>query len=200
MAVLSLLVPRVTPPGGLTAFDFLLIASLPIGAFLAGRRHYSGVAFLVYGALGTVVFVPGLLANGRLGLGYVYGRSSPAADVAGWAIGTLCMAVFCRLAGRAGQQAAAQLRQPASDDETNAATSGNDSSKVQDRPWQARPRTALLLACSIPVLLGLICFGPSWAEGSVFAVPVILTVLLGVPQFCSLRQKTRASRGWSRVI
>jgi hypothetical protein len=176
VALVSLSVPRVTPPGGLTGIDFVLIASLPVGAFFAGRRHYSGVAFLVYGGLGTLVFVPGFLANSRLGLGYLYGQSSPATDVILWAVGTLCMAVFCRLAGRAGQQTAADVGQPARDDETNAATGANDSKT----PWQARPGTAVLLACSIPVLLGLICFGPSWTEVLILAVPAVVVVLLAV--------------------
>jgi hypothetical protein len=38
---LTLTAPRVTPPGGLGGFDFLLMCGLPIGAFVAGKRWYS---------------------------------------------------------------------------------------------------------------------------------------------------------------
>ena len=68
IAALSLATPHVTPPGGLTGIDLLLILSLPVGAFLAGRRRFSGLAFFVYGCLGTLVFVPAYLSDGNLGL------------------------------------------------------------------------------------------------------------------------------------
>jgi hypothetical protein len=104
VAFFSLSIPRITPPGGLTSFDFLLMASLPIAAFYGGRRSYSGSAYLIYGGLGMLIFVPGFLSNGRLGLGYAFGVSSPAKDITFWVIGTLGMVLLCRLFGQVGHK------------------------------------------------------------------------------------------------
>jgi hypothetical protein len=100
----TLLAPRVTPPGGLVGVDYVLMCSLPFGAFFAGRRWYNGPVFLFYGMLGMLAFVPGFLADGRLGLKYEYGNSTPIDDVIAWTIGTLGVAIICRMTGWAAHE------------------------------------------------------------------------------------------------
>lgn len=97
---LTLSAQRITPPGGLNHFDYIVMWGLPIGAYLAGRHWYNGSVFLIYGALGMLMFVPGYLADGRLGLKFIYGQSTVAGDVVAWTAGVLLMSIVCRLLGK----------------------------------------------------------------------------------------------------
>jgi len=54
--------------------------------------------------LGMLTFVPGFLADGRLGLKYEYGNSTPIDDVIAWTVGTLGVAMICRMTGWAAHE------------------------------------------------------------------------------------------------
>jgi hypothetical protein len=103
---LTLSIPRITPPGGLVGFDFLLMCGLPVGAYIAGKRWHNGPVFLLYGALGMLTFVPGYLADGRLGLKFAYGNSTVIGDVVAWTVGVLFVSIVCNLLGKAANQPA----------------------------------------------------------------------------------------------
>lgn len=104
IGLFTLSIPRVTPPGGLVGFDFLLMCSLPIGAYSAGKHWHNDPVFLLYGAFGTLTFVPGYLADGRLGLRFAHGYSTIAGEFVAWTVGVLCVSMVCNLAGKAANE------------------------------------------------------------------------------------------------
>ena len=103
---LTLSIPRVTPPGGLIPFDYLLMCCLPVGAYIAGKHWHNGPAFLIYGTIGMLAFIPGYLANGRLGIRLAYDQWSAVRDVIAWTIAVPAVAIVYNMAGRAGKESA----------------------------------------------------------------------------------------------
>jgi hypothetical protein len=94
------IMPRVTPPGGVGPFDVIIIVSLPYVAYLAGKRWYNGLVFLVFGLLGTMLFYyRAFLGNNRLYIDYANGSASPAGDLTKWVVGGLIMGIICHGAG-----------------------------------------------------------------------------------------------------
>ena len=98
------IVPRITPPGGLVAFDFLLMFALPAGAYRAGKEWYCGPIFLMYGAIGMFLFIPGYLSDGRLKF-KVATQAAVVSHVVWWCLGVSLVAAASWWAGRIAQSA-----------------------------------------------------------------------------------------------
>ena len=109
VGILPMLRPRITPnsgvgPGGLELFDYLMVISLPIVAYIAGRRWFNGPLFLIYGALGMYVFVFAFLSDGRLGMGHPREIRSTEGDWAKLSIAVVFSAIICNFMGKMGQK------------------------------------------------------------------------------------------------
>lgn len=95
----ELLSPRLTPPGGLTGRDYLLIALMPVGSFIAGRYCQGHTLHFSYGALGSLCFVVAGTSGGR----YAFSLWQPAErnlvmSTLGWCVFCIAMGFVCRAA------------------------------------------------------------------------------------------------------
>ena len=91
------MIGRMTPPGGLGFWDFLLMLCLPIGAVVAGLHWHNIPVFFFYGGLGMLFFIPGYMSNSRL---YLNPRSTIVLHAIAWTISVFFSAVVCTILGK----------------------------------------------------------------------------------------------------
>lgn len=83
---------------GLNGLDFLLMAALPIGAYRAGKEWFCGPIFLVYGAVGIFLFLPGYFSDEDL-KNKVAKEGGVISHFVGWCVGVSIIVAACWWAG-----------------------------------------------------------------------------------------------------
>ncbi len=97
--LIELMQGRITPPGGLTNLDYLLIILLPLGSLLAGKYWQYKPLHFAYGSFGALIFLIGYTSGGRFALSlWMPADRNLWTITLGWCAFSVVMGMVCRSA------------------------------------------------------------------------------------------------------